>query len=34
VYASSGVADGKGRYGYVIYVVPDQIERAVGALGA
>jgi hypothetical protein len=32
VYASSGVTDGKGRYGYVIYVTPDQIERAVGAM--
>jgi hypothetical protein len=33
VYASSGVTGGKGRYGYVIYVRPDQIERAVAALG-
>lgn len=33
VYASSGVTDGTGRYGYVIYVRPDQIERAVAALG-
>jgi hypothetical protein len=33
VYASSGVTDGKGRYGYVIYVRPDQMEPAVAALG-
>jgi hypothetical protein len=33
VYASSGVADGRGRYGYVIYVRPDQVEQAVSALG-
>lgn len=33
VYASSGVADGRGGYGYVIYVRPDQVERAVSALG-
>src|SRR5258705_5588422 len=32
VYASSGVADGKGRYGYVIYVRPDDYETAVAAL--
>lgn len=32
VYASSGVADGKGSYGYVIYVRPDDYERAVAAL--
>lgn len=33
VYASSGVTDGKGSYGYVIYVRPDEYERAVRALG-
>ena len=32
VYAASGVADGKGSYGYVIYVRPDDYERAVTAL--
>jgi len=32
VYASSGVADGKGSYGYIIYVRPDDYERAVAAL--
>jgi len=33
IYAASGVADGKGSYGYVIYVRPNAIERAVDALG-
>jgi hypothetical protein len=32
VYASSGVADGKGSYGYVIYVRPEEYERAAKAL--
>jgi hypothetical protein len=32
IYASSGVADGKGSYGYVIYVRPDDYERALAAL--
>ena len=32
VFASSGVADGKGSYGYVIYVRPDEYNRAVSAL--
>ena len=32
IYASSGVADGKGSYGYVIYVRPDDYARAVAAL--
>ena len=32
VYASSGVADGKGSYGYIIYVRPDDFERAAVAL--
>jgi hypothetical protein len=31
VYASSGVTDGKGSYGYVVYVRPDDIERAAAA---
>ena len=34
VYASSGVADGRGGYGYVLYVKPDEYERAAAALGA
>ena len=33
VYASSGVADGRGSYGYVVYVRPDEYERAASALG-
>jgi predicted amino acid-binding ACT domain protein len=32
VFASSGVADGKGSYGYVIYVRPEEYDRAVKAL--
>ena len=32
VYASSGVADGRGSYGYVLYVRPDEYERAANAL--
>ncbi|MHC5011102.1 MAG: hypothetical protein ACYTG6_09155 [Planctomycetota bacterium] len=32
VYASSGVTDGKGSFGYVLYVQPDQFQRAVEAL--
>jgi hypothetical protein len=32
IYASSGVADGRGRFGYVVYVRPDQFEQACRAL--
>jgi hypothetical protein len=32
VYASNGVADGKGGYGYVIYVRPRDFQRAAQAL--
>jgi hypothetical protein len=32
IYASSGVADGKGHFGYIIYVRPDDYEKAVAAL--
>lgn len=32
VSASSGVADGEGRFGYVIYVRPEDYERAAAAL--
>ncbi len=32
VYASSGVADGQGSYGYLLYVRPDDYERAVKTL--
>jgi predicted amino acid-binding ACT domain protein len=33
VYASSGVADGLGSFGYVVYIRPDDYERAAAALG-
>lgn len=32
VYASSGVTDGKGSYGYILYVRPEEYERAAAAL--
>lgn len=32
VFASSGVADGRGGYGYIIYVRPEEYERAAEAL--
>jgi hypothetical protein len=32
VYASSGVTDGRGTYGYVIYVREDQVQEAYRAL--
>ncbi|MDJ0521216.1 MAG: hypothetical protein QNJ90_04000 [Planctomycetota bacterium] len=34
VYASSGASDGKGAFGYVIYVKPEQMDKAAEALGA
>ena len=34
IYASSGVTDGGGRYGYVIYVKEEDHNRAAKALGA
>lgn len=33
VYASSGVTDGRGSFGYVLYVRPDECDRAMAALG-
>jgi hypothetical protein len=33
IYASSGVIDGRGSFGYVMYIREDQFERAVDALG-
>ena len=33
IYASSGVTDGRGAFGYVVYVREDQFDRAAGALG-
>lgn len=32
-YASSGVADGRGGYGYILYIKPNEFERAAVALG-
>ena len=32
VYASMGVADGRGSYGYVVYVRPEEFEKAARAL--
>lgn len=32
VYASTGVTDGKGSYGYVLYVRPEEYERATATL--
>ena len=33
VYASTGVADGSGSFGYILYVRPAEFERACAALG-
>ena len=33
IYASSGVSDGRGAFGYVVYIREDQFERAAAALG-
>jgi predicted amino acid-binding ACT domain protein len=33
VYASSGVSAGGGRYGYILYVRPEEYEKAARALG-
>ncbi len=32
VYASNAVTDGRGSYGYILYVRPEEYERAVQAL--
>jgi hypothetical protein len=32
VYASSGVTDGRGSYGYVLYVRPEEFDRAAAAM--
>ena len=32
VYASSGVSDGRGSFGYVVYIREDQFDAAVAAL--
>ena len=33
VFASTGVTDGHGRYGYILYIRPQEYGRAVAALG-
>jgi len=33
IYASSGVTDGRGTFGYLIYVRPEDYDRAAAALG-
>ena len=33
IFASSGVTDGRGSFGYIVYVREDQFEKAAGALG-
>lgn len=33
VYSASGVTDGKGCFGYILYLRPDDIQRAEQALG-
>jgi predicted amino acid-binding ACT domain protein len=33
VFASSGVTDGRGTFGYLIYVRPESFDRAAEALG-
>ena len=33
VFASTGVADGRGGYGYIIYVRPNEYELAATTLG-
>jgi len=32
VYASNGVTDGKGSFGYILYVRPEEYERAAATL--
>ncbi len=34
IFASSGVSDGRGAFGYLIYVREDQFEKAATAIGA
>lgn len=34
VYASNGVTDGRGGFGYIVHVRPHDFERAAAALGA
>lgn len=32
VYASSGLSDGKGSFGYILYIRPEEYDRAIHAL--
>jgi hypothetical protein len=32
IFASSGVSDGRGAFGYLVYVREDQFEKAAAAL--
>jgi hypothetical protein len=32
VYAASGIADGQGSFGYIVYVRPEDFDRAAGVL--
>jgi len=34
VYASNGVTDGRGAFGYLLHVLPEEIDTATAALGA
>jgi len=34
VYAANGVVDGRGRYGYILWVKPEDYEKAAQVLGA
>ena len=34
VYASSGVTDGRGGYGYILYLRPEDFRKAAHVLGA
>ena len=33
VYASNGVTDGRGSYGYILYIRPEEMDLAADALG-
>jgi len=33
VYSSTGVTDGRGAYGYILYIRPEDIDQACSALG-
>jgi len=33
VYASNGVTDGKSSFGYVLYIRPEEMDKALAALG-